>query len=302
MFMTFEDIVKEQRKDKRLIDSLGIKYLNYDDILVCNYVAKQLSTFNLGIVHINLGNKITFEDLINTSVNELFIFDDYLTLGLLNILNKIQISKVDDDFGFGTYIRYGIDEANDSVDLVGKVKSYAIPNNLYEISSIFLAHEHIHALKDTIYYEYIYNMTIGETIPLFYELISCGDNDNLRNEMIKIRLMFLLDNREEYCLFNDLLNNKEINSKFDGINFDIAESDMYNYLRTKVGSYLNSFYYAIILYNLYKDNPLVILNLVSSVLRKEMTTLDLLNDLGIYGDIRGSVFEKELGKIKKRIK
>jgi hypothetical protein len=38
------------------------------------------------------------------------------------------------------------------------------------------------------------------------------------------------------------------------------------------------------------------------VLNKEMTTFQLLSYLGIYGDIRGEVFEKEISNIKKLVK
>ena len=52
---------------------------------------------------------------------------------------------------------------------------------------------------------------------------------------------------------------------------------------------------------MYKENPDKILCLVLKVLNHEMTTLDMLNDLGIYGNIQGEVFEKELGKIRKLV-
>lgn len=65
---------------------------------------------------------------------------------------------------------------------------------------------------------------------------------------------------------------------------------------------MNSFYYVVILYSMYKETPKKILDLVSRVLKQEITTLDMLNCLGIYGDIKGGTFEKELDHIRKLLK
>ena len=53
---------------------------------------------------------------------------------------------------------------------------------------------------------------------------------------------------------------------------------------------------------MYKETPKKILDFASRVLLQEITTLDMLNCLGIYGDIKGSTFEKELGLIRKLLK
>ena len=77
---------------------------------------------------------------------------------------------------------------------------------------------------------------------------------------------------------------------------------VYEYIRSYIGRYLNSFYYAIILYNMYKENPKKILGYVSKVLNHELTTYDMLIDLNIYGDIKGEVFENEINSIKRSLK
>ena len=45
-----------------------------------------------------------------------------------------------------------------------------------------------------------------------------------------------------------------------------------------------------------------IMNLVNMVLSHQITTYDMLNYLGLYGDIRGDIFEKELKYIRKIVK
>ena len=56
------------------------------------------------------------------------------------------------------------------------------------------------------------------------------------------------------------------------------------------------------LYSMYKETPKKILDIVSRVLKHEITTLEMLEQLGLYRDIRGSIFEKELGKFRKLVK
>ena len=53
---------------------------------------------------------------------------------------------------------------------------------------------------------------------------------------------------------------------------------------------------------MYKQTPDKVLNMVSMVLNGKMSTKEMLNSLGIYGDIRGEVFEKEIRKVRKLVK
>ena len=114
----------------------------------------------------------------------------------------------------------------------------------------------------------------------------------MRRENIKARLYNLNNDRNVFITSNN----------FFDITDDINDKLLFEHIRSKVGCYLNSFYYAIILYSMYKVSPKKILNLVSKVLKHEITTLEMLEKLNLYGDIRGSVFEKELNGIKKVLK
>ena len=299
--MTFNEIMDEQRIDKRIIDDLGIPYLDYEDMEVCDYVSDELSKVSLANSHIKPGKKISYDEMVEKSLDELSIFGDDLRVRMLDTLNKTQIYRTGNMFGFGGCVNYEHDFYGD-IPEYGKVSAYIIPKKLYEVSSVFFSHEQIHALKDTKYNEYYYNKTLGETIPMFFELISCFDNDSLRTEMFKVRLNFLFDNRTEYLLFSNLIREKKLEYSSYGRRNTLEEIELYKFICSKVGCYLNSYYYAIVLYHLYKQDPKRILGLVSSILRQEMTTFDLLNGLGIYADIKGKVFEKELGNIKKLVK
>lgn len=82
----------------------------------------------------------------------------------------------------------------------------------------------------------------------------------------------------------------------------MTDKDLYKVIQSRSGEYLNSFYYALVLFNMYKDNPKMILELVRKVLNKEMSTLDLLVNLGLYHKNSDYIFNEELGKIRKVLK
>ena len=300
-FMTFEEIMNEQRTDKEIVDNLKISYLDMVDLEVCNYVSSQLEKIDFLNSSLNVGRQISLDELIDNSIYDMSLFGDEAQSDAFNIINRAEIYRVPEDFGFGTYLRYERD-FNGDIPIFGDAKGFNIPEKLYEISSALFSHELVHALKDTIYYEYVYNKTLGEVIPLFYELISNENNMLLKGEVLKLRLCYLMDNNAEYKYFSDLINDN-ILKYYSTLRMKTLEDiELYNFIRSRVGCYLNSYYYAIMLYRLYKENPRDVLGYVSMVLNKEMTTFQLLSYLGIYGDIRGEIFEKEISNIKKLVK
>jgi len=122
--------------------------------------------------------------------------------------------------------------------------------------------------------------------------------------LIKIRMNNMIRAKKEYLEFDFYARRS---SKYDnmfeskcGIVSD--ETKIYEFVRSRLGCYLNSFYYAVILYKMYKETPKKILDLVTKVLKHEMTTLQMLESLGLYGDIRGEIFEKEMKNIRRFIK
>ena len=124
-------------------------------------------------------------------------------------------------------------------------------------------------------------------------------NELLKKELLKFRMFWLLENRKDYLLLGYLYLEEWLN-EFVGEND--CQCDVYKFMISKIGCYLNSFYYAVMLYNMYKETPKKILDLVSKVLKHEITTMEMLEMLDVYGDIRGSIFEKELNCIKRVLK
>ena len=290
--MTFEEIARTYVNEVRGSQIMGLKYLDDIDIDICKYVLKRIPA-DIDISNMYVGNSISLDELICRSLDEIKIFGDEFNLRIKDLLSKIIINRYEDDlFYFSTYVVYSLND-DDSIDLnSGRVDSYSIPCDLFELSLFDFVHEHIHSLKETNYYEYINSFVLGETISLFYELISFNLDNILRREIIMTRLYNLNNDKNVFITSNCF---------FDMAN-DIDDKLLFEHIRSKVGCYLNSFYYAVILYNMYKETPKKILDLVSRVLKHEITTLQMLEMLNLYGDIRGSVFEKELDGIKKVLK
>lgn len=65
---------------------------------------------------------------------------------------------------------------------------------------------------------------------------------------------------------------------------------------------MNSFYYSLLLYNLYKKEPKIVLELVNKVLNHEMTTRGMLEKLGLLYSNEKDIFEEEFNAIRKVLK
>ena len=295
------NLVKKFGEEKRMYDTLKINYLFDEDIDVCNYVSSRLGNFNIG--KINYGRVILTEELFVKSLFELRIFDDDIYSRIKTIIDGVSIySEYEEIDRFTTVVGFKVNDDGSIFTDLGIVDSYVIPYSIYELSIYHMAHEHIHALKETNYYEYKDGITIGETISIFLELVIYHQNGILSGELIKTRLKSLATNKREYMFYDNLIRFRGIYERDSNGKIKDQEVCMYEFLRSRVGCYLNSFYYAIILYSMYKVNSDKILNLINKVLKHDITTYDMLNYLGLYGDIRGDVFEKELKYIRKRFK
>lgn len=297
-----EKLIEIFGEEKRNVDRLKMNYLFDEDLKVCDYVSSQL--FDFDIATINRGNVISFDELFIKSIDEFKIFGMDICTKIQEMTSKTSIHcKSDNIDQFTTVIGFQEDGVGSVLVNSGIVDRYIIPYSLYEISIYYFAHEHIHALKETNYEEYRDGMTLGETIPIFFEFLIYKPDEILKKELIKIRLNALLSNKLEYEFFDELFMMYCVMDK--SLSEKICENENINmceFLRSKLGNYLNSFYYALMLYSLYKETPNKILSLVNKVLKREITTFQLLNILGLYGDIKGEVFERELGLIRKLVK
>lgn len=286
-------------EEKNIFDMLKSYYLFDEDVEICNYVTNQLPYIELEPVF--LGKDISLNELINMSLEEMRVFGRLTYVRTWKLISNIPVEMEEDTFfEFRHIFSFGM--VSDMIDSSSiRNERYVIPKKIYEMSVYCMAHEHIHALKETNYAEA--RDTLTEVIPMFYELMIFNPDELLKKELIRCRISLLHEVKEQFIKYNNLLESKCMTDNIISCDeaFDFR-GGLYDYMRLKYGIYLCGFYYALILYHMYKENPKKILNLVSKVLNKEMTTLDLLERLGIYWNIKGEIFEKELENIKRLVK
>lgn len=296
-----DELLQVYGEMKSSFDNLKVHYHFDEDMEVCNYVISQLCDFDISTI--NYGSVISYDELVSRSMLELRMFGDDIYSKIRGIEKITSIySEIDNRYGFTTIIGFQVNNSGDILVNTGRVDRYIIPKERYELSIYHLAHEHVHALKETNYSEFQDSLTVGETLPIFFELMIYNPSEILKKELIKFRIKGLLQNKIEYIYYDDLFDNCIEKSVFYNKPIKNKNTDMCYFIRSKLGCYLNSFYYALMLYNMYRVTPDRIMNLVNMVLKHQITTYDMLNYLGLYGDIRGEVFEKELKYIKKLVK
>lgn len=220
----------------------------------------------------------------NMLLSSLDIFKEY-DADILDRVNNLYstIKIVDSPFNIERGCRHDFitNQFGQILDNSIKLTCLYLPREIYLSDIIWYSHEMIHALKDSNYNEFINCYKYGEILPLFHEIFLSNKISNLvvYNEWIQLRYVYLKENNERMdiplmmdnhnynILLDCLLNEKQIKDK--------------QLLNCNNGCYLLSYYYALLLYNLYLDNPNKILHIISKVLRKEVTTEYLLNELDI---------------------
>lgn len=165
-------------------------------------------------------------------------------------------------------IKFAVDFVDNGENKVLPIITY--PRILDDVSYVFLGNNFHIALKDLNENERKLKNRFEKVIPMFYELVSSDleEDEYISKEILTRRISLLSLDKN---IFNDKL------QKF------------------------NSYYYSLCLYNKYKENPILVLRLVTRVLLREITTLDLLNILNIYDNKLDNIVDDELYKIKEYI-
>lgn len=271
-------------------DKLKINYLNDNDINICNYVSEQIPYLHLPLF--KQGKRVPLNNFTQMSLEQIKILGEDTYSKAIDLIPKIPIYSDKHYRSFNTLITYSTSPKDGHVITnSGTIVQYNIPKIIYDSDITFLSHEHCHSLKDTNYEEYINLYTLGEIIPIFYELIANEQNDAIKRRILQIRMHYLHSNKTEFQSASKIVETHTYHKR-----------SVYNYVQSRAGCYLNSFYYALILYNMYKETPIKILTLIYKVLNHEITTYEMLIHLDIHGEIKGQIFEKELNGIKKVLK
>lgn len=162
------------------------------------------------------------------------------------------------------------------------VEKFDCPKNQFHLSPYYLAHEFHHALKDSSKNEYVYMLRYADVIPQFFELIA-GTNVDDQKALIKNRFAFLQESKKMLSQKN----NREHSNL------------LLNTIDSKNCQYLNCFYYSVLLYELFQDSPKLVLSQIQRVLKKEITTYDLLKEFGLFQKNFDFEVEKGIQYLKK---
>ena len=282
--------MKEETKQvKKVFELLGIKYIDYRDKKIINYVSKMLNTVNTG-ADISVGT-IDYNTAIAGSLENLKVLgmEPYIKVSsFISTIPFLPIHPV--SYGYSCHISYDlIDETLEVDKSSGTVVNYKVPQKPDIMAPLHIGHEHIHVLKETNYEEYIDSQILGDVIPMFYEFLMCDKYEDMKKLIMSFRLFSLKEDKKHYDNAINQMKKREL-------------KDLYKVIATRSGQYLNSFYYSLLLYNLYKNDSKRVLELVNRVLNHEMTTREMLEELGILYSSNTQVFEEELRIIKKVLK
>lgn len=156
------------------------------------------------------------------------------------------------------------------------------PQIVEKCSKYFLSHEFIHAIKDTYYDEMKLLFTSIETIPILWEFIqSYLDGDD-------VTMSRVFSERYDQMLHIEILYN-ESNIFLDsyskgGINCNQRLVDAVKLVNMESIMYLNSFYYAVCLFERFLRNKKAVLEYLDRVLVGKITTKYFINVCSLLDD------------------
>ncbi|MBR5370153.1 MAG: hypothetical protein IK137_02495 [Bacilli bacterium] len=215
--------------------------------------------------------KVTLDESFMRALNS---FDMYKDVALLDYLFE---NKTYYDY----YYKEGIEPYYFITDMnLGEnsqmVPTITYPRELDKASYAFFGHEFNHCIKDLNLDERRIRDRVSEVIPMFHELLcsDCEINEVVSKEIKKRRLILLKQDKDS------------------------------GYEDANQIQYFNSFYYALALYNMYRndENKILILRLISRVLKGEINSLDLLSMLDLYGMDLDYKVSWELEKMKEYVR
>ncbi len=285
----------DQNEKNRLIalknefDFLGLMYIQPSDKKVIDYVIRSLSEFDTG-AYVSVGN-VSVVDAIKGGLQNIKIFGDTNAAEVFSIIKGIPfLPTYPDSRAYTCFISYSSDSVTQKVDRnSAKVLNYKTPIKPDVLGSFYLGHEFVHTLKDTNYEEYIDTQILGDTIPIFYEMLMADKHPMFKRTIFRFRLEVL---KQEAKNYERAIRQMGKSNRY---------KDLHKINATMSGQYLNSFYYAILLFNIYKVEPKMILEMVNKVLKHELTTRKMLDNLGLLYQDKNSVFDTEFEEVKKSL-
>ena len=266
--MVLVDVMNKEAviAEKKAIDFFGMQYLDYRDKNVIQFVIRSLKDVNAKVI---VGKNTDFNSVALDAISDMGkTFGADIEQATAACIARVPFRSImPNSHEFTANILFGVNPITGKIDSNGGfIDHFKITEHVYEEDRIFLGHELVHVNKELNLDEYRLFLTYSDVIPMLYEFVVMRDK---AYEVINNRFALLKTETKRY---NDVT--KHMKSGKD--------KDLYKVLQSRAGQYLNSFYYAVVLYKMYKNDSKMILDYMKRVMKCEMTTLDMLKDLGIH--------------------
>lgn len=247
--------------------NIEIDEMNCDDLKKAHYMRDLIGCEDYEI-----------DRLIQVSMREVFLkgFASFKLYRDEELYNKVNGDDYNTKYIAAGYLPFQFSAKTEYCEEQKNVTAIYYPKMQDKASYVFFGSKLHHALKDINPKEIIARNKVDEVIPMFYEMLCASEemDKDISVEVLKRRLMLIqLDEKEE--MMNE----------------------------TKQLQQFNSYYYAVALFNKYKkeEDKISMLHQISRVLKGEMSTLDLLTILDIYGSNLDYAVSCELDEIKEYI-
>lgn len=273
--------------EKKAMEILGLEALDHKDRKIVQYVIRSLKGTGAKIANCE---GVEPNPVITKALDDIeVVFGKEIADKTAARLAKVPFRPMNPiPHAFNINVQYTVDDGTHIVDEnSGFVDHFKTPLQISEVDRVFIGHEFVHMNKELNYDEYKLGLKVNDVIPMLYEFIVMGEDSK---EILNIRLTLLAMNIQEYEYASQKMRSSG------------KEKDLYKVIRDRNAQYLNSFYYATILYKMYKNDPKMILDYIRRVIRCEMTTLDMLKDLGIYLTDNNEMYDEQVQEFRGIVK
>ena len=276
-------IIELANQRKEVFDAVGIKVMGNSDLDIAKRINDLLP--NVYPVTYPVGRIITEKDALSRSCDYLDVFGDSYVNKVRDRIKNLKIYQMfDNTFSFTTNITYKLDEETRKIDKnSGNIDHMKTPVIFDEVSPMWLAHEHIHGLKELNYNEYTDGQILGDVIPMFLELVIADKEDKIKEKAYIKNRIFLLKNEA-----------KGIQAVKEAL---YTHKDLYRVWVTSSMQYLNSFYYSLQLYDLYQEDNETVIKQIKEVLDGNKTTRDMLEELNLLYKYNDKKAKQGIGKV-----
>ena len=272
--------------EKRVFDAFEVPYLDHKDKRIVQYVIKSLKGTG---AKMSFGEPVQFAPLVKEALSDFGdVFGAEVAARTESLLTDLPIKQVlSEPHLFSVNLGYRYDpvakKVREGTGILNHLKTHTY---VTAEDKVFLGHEFIHMNKDTNFEEYRLLLTCIDVIPILYEFIKMGEHEK---SILNARFDIITADVECYEFAS-----KQIKASKD--------KDLYKAAQSKSGQYLNSFYYATVLYRMYQSDPRKILDYIKRVIIGEITTLDMLKELGLYLVDNNAIYDEQLREFKGIIK